>query len=181
MTAIDVNTPRLRAHAESDKAAFVAAPRDAELYRLLGYELPSDLSREGEAEVWYERKTDPKHSWAIEVGGRCVGSVWLHAIETDNRRARFAIEIFDPRCLGRGIGTFATKAVVKFAFENLKLHRLDLRVLTVNERAIRCYEACGFIREGVQRDTLLNGGVWYSDLWMSILELEYKMMSESGS
>jgi RimJ/RimL family protein N-acetyltransferase len=180
MTAIAVNAVRLRPHAEIDKIAFIASPREPEFYRLLGYVLPPELSRENEAQIWYDRKTDPKHSWTIEVDGRCVGSVWLHSIESDNRRARFAIEIFDPRYWGRGVGTVATNAVVKFAFEDLKLHRLDLRVLTVNERAIRCYERCGFTREGVQRDTLLQGGAWYSDLWMSILESEYQVMSKSG-
>ena len=142
-------------------------------HRDFGVDLPQGLSREDEARIWYERKTDPKHSWAIEVDGRCVGSVWLHSIEADNRRARFAIEIFDSRFWGRGVGTFATRSAIKFAFEQLRLHRLDLRVLTANERAICCYERCGFVREGVQRDTLFLGGVWYSDLWMSILESEY--------
>ena len=159
-------------HRDDDISAFAAAPRDPEFYRLLGCPFPSGVNRADEARAWYAKKTDPKHSWAIEVDGRCVGSVWLHSIELTNRRARFAIEIFDSRYWNRGIGEFATRTVVKFAFEELKLHRLDLRVLTENARAIRCYERCGFLREGVQRDTLFLDGRWYSDLWMSILEAE---------
>lgn len=173
MTRVPKSAVRLRPHVKSDKADFIAVPRDPEFYRLLGCDLPHQWSREDEAQVWYERKTHPEHSWAIEVDGRCVGSVWIHSIETENRRARFAIEIFDARYWNRGVGPTATGAVVDFAFEKLRLHRLDLRVLTANERAIRCYERCGFVREGVQRDILFLGGRWYSDLWMSILESEY--------
>lgn len=164
---------RLRVHSVGDKEAFIAADRDPEFYRYLGCAFPSGISREEEAREWYAKKTDPKHSWAIEVDSRCVGSVWLHSIEAANRRVRLAVEIFDSRFWNRGVGRFATAAVVKFGFEELKLHRIDLRVLTTNARAIRCYERCGFVREGVQRDTVFLDGQWYSDVWMSILESEF--------
>ncbi|MET3871563.1 RimJ/RimL family protein N-acetyltransferase [Puniceicoccus vermicola] len=68
----------------------------------------------------------------------------------------------------------ATRTVVKVAFEHIKLHRLDLRVLTSNHVAIACYRSCGFKDEGIQRETLFIDGRWESDLWMSILEQEYK-------
>ncbi len=173
MNHSEAATVLLRPHRESDKQAFAAVARNEEFYRLLGAAAPTELSRAQEAELWFQKKTDPTHSWAVEVDLKCVGSVFLHSIEPDNRRARFAIELFDPAYWGRGIGTSATRQVVRFAFEILRLHRLDLRVLTVNTRAIRCYERCGFVKEGVQRDTLFNDGEWFSDLWMSMLESEY--------
>lgn len=171
----------LRPHRESDKDFYIRIPREPEFYRLIGSPVPNDLTREEEADIWYAKKTHPQHSWAIEVETKCVGSVFIHSLEAENRRARFAIEIFDSAYWGRGVGRAATEETIRYAFESLRLHRLDLRVLTVNERAIRCYERCGFKRECVQRETLYSEGEWFSDLWMSILEAEYNSISQARS
>jgi RimJ/RimL family protein N-acetyltransferase len=45
--------------------------------------------------------------------------------------------------------------------------------LSFNERPIRCYERCGFVREGTEREGSLIGGEWCSDVLMSVLEREY--------
>jgi RimJ/RimL family protein N-acetyltransferase len=83
---------------------------------------------------------------------------------------------FDPAYWSRGLGTEATRLVLQFAFVELKLHRVDLRVLAFNKQAIACYEKCGFVREGVVREGALIGGEWQSDVLMSILEDEYKVV-----
>ena len=122
---------------------------------------------------WVDLATDPLR-WAIEVEGTCVGQARLHGLEEHNRRARFPIGLFAPELLGRGLGNEATRLVLRHAFETLGLHRVDLRVLASNARAIRCYEKCGFLREGVERESVFIDGTWFSDLMMSILEDEYR-------
>lgn len=95
-------------------------------------------------------------------------------VDPENRRARYAIGIFGPTFWGRGLGTEASRLVLAYAFEVLLLHRVELRVLAFNERAIACYERCGFRREGVEREGAWIGGEWQSDVIMSILEQEYR-------
>ena len=56
----------------------------------------------------------------------------------------------------------------------LGLHRVDLRVLEFNRRAITAYEKCGFIQEGVEREGALIADEWRTDVMMSILEQEYR-------
>jgi RimJ/RimL family protein N-acetyltransferase len=51
---------------------------------------------------------------------------------------------------------------------------VDLKVLEYNKRAIACFEKCGFIREGVEREGALIEDHWETDAIMSILEQEYK-------
>lgn len=65
--------------------------------------------------------------------------------------------------------------------EQLGLHRVDLRVLAYNHRAIACYEKCGFVREGVEREGALVAGEWHGDVMMSILEAEYRAASREWS
>jgi len=67
-----------------------------------------------------------------------------------------------------------TQLVLRYAFETLKLHRVDLRVLSYNKRAIRCYEKCGFIIEGYEREGAYIEGQFETDVMMSILEHEYR-------
>ena len=64
--------------------------------------------------------------------------------------------------------------MLRYAFEELGMHRVDLRVLAFNERAIACYEKCGFVREGVEREGSRIGGERQSDVLMSVLEQEYR-------
>ena len=51
---------------------------------------------------------------------------------------------------GKGFGTDAMNALVDFGFGELGLQRVGLTVAPDNERAIRSYEKCGFVREGIR-------------------------------
>ena len=129
------------------------------------------LTRE-DVEGWFNGLAQKPLRWVVEYEGRCVGQARL-TMDDPNRRARYAVGIFDGALWDKGLGTEITQLVLKHAFEDLKLHRVDLRVLSFNERAIRCYEKCGFVKEGVEREGALIGGVWHTDIFMSILEHEY--------
>lgn len=126
-----------------------------------------------EVDRWFAEVTADPLCWIVDLDGRCIGTVQLHSLEVSNRRARYAIGLFDPATWNRGIGTEATRLVLHYAFAVLRLHRVDLRVLTFNTRAIACYRKCGFVQEGIERDSTLIAGEWQSDVIMSILEQEY--------
>ncbi|MBI3774779.1 MAG: GNAT family N-acetyltransferase, partial [Gammaproteobacteria bacterium] len=79
-----------------------------------------------------------------------------------------------PSDLGKNFGTETTHLVLDYAFRQLGLHRVDVRVLAYNERAIRCYEKCGFIREHVERESAWVNGQWHNDLIMGILAHEHR-------
>jgi [ribosomal protein S5]-alanine N-acetyltransferase len=130
-----------------------------------------------EVERWYERLASEPYGWIIDVDGAAIGDARLHWLEPANRRARFAIGIFSPSDWGRGIRTETTRLVLRYAFKDLGLHRVDLRVLADNVRVIALYERCGFVRGGIERETVADGDGWRSDLIMSILEEEYRQAS----
>lgn len=128
-----------------------------------------------EAEDWFKQvssDTSGTH-WAIEYKGRFIGTARLHSLNVADRRARYAVGILDPAVLGIGLGEEVTRTVLGYGFGALDLHRIDLRVLEYNERAIRCYRRCGFVEEGREREAALVSGRWYDDVAMSILEHEW--------
>lgn len=128
-----------------------------------------------EAEQWVERLMARPLGWAVEYEGRCIGQARLKVSDKD-QKARYAVGLFDPNLLGLGLGTEITRAVLKYAFETLELHRVELRVLEMNTRAIACYEKCGFVQEGVEREGAFVDGKWENDWIMSILDREYQRL-----
>jgi len=132
-----------------------------------------------EWENWYKhisKQTEDRIIWMIEYDGKCIGSANLHNISLKDRNATFAIGIWAADYYSKGIGTEVIRLVLKYAFGVIKLHRVDLKVLNYNKRAIRCYEKCGFRQEGILRDSAFIEGEYHSDIIMSILEDEYRVL-----
>ena len=167
----------LRPPVPSDKADRLRCGRDPEFRHMVGGDtrINPPFAAE-EANRWYSENASDPLCWVIEFQGRAVGGIRLHSLDTADRRARLAVGIFDAGCWGQGLGTEAVRGVLAYAFETLELHRVDLRVLTFNHRAIACYEKCGFVREGIEREGALIAGKWQSDVMMSILEQEYRAL-----
>lgn len=109
----------------------------------------------------------------VERGGRLVGSVKLWRISEKNRSAMLTIFIGEQKVWNRGYGTDALRLILRHAFGNLGLNRVELNVFDFNVRAIRCYEKVGFVREGVRRDALLRGGHYHDIVVMGVLREEF--------
>lgn len=93
--------------------------------------------------------------------GRAVGSVYVRDIDQTHRKAEYGIFIGEEDARGKGYGTAAAKLMIRYCFEELKLHRLFLRVYAENEQAIRSYEKAGFIKEAyLHDDVFVNGRFW---------------------
>ena len=83
---------------------------------------------------------------------RPVGSVYLRDIDREHRKAEYGIFIGEEDALGQGYGTQAAKLAITYAFEELKLHKVILRVLAGNDRAKKSYEKAGFVQEAYLKD-----------------------------
>lgn len=125
-------------------------------------------------ENWYNSNKDIENNWIIDVHNRCIGSAGFHHISKEDNSATYRIGIFDVNYHSKGIGSEVTKRLLEYGFETMKWHRIDLKVLEYNYRGIRCYEKCGFKKDGVLRESAFIEGKYYSDIIMSILDYEYK-------
>ncbi|MDY3367298.1 GNAT family protein [Zhenhengia yiwuensis] len=112
----------------------------------------------------------------INPDGRIIGESVINEIDWKARSANFRIAIFQSAERGKGIGSWAIKATRDFAFEKLKLHRLELDVFSFNPSAEKAYQSAGFKREGVLRDAIWDGKEFADDVLMAILEDEWKQI-----
>lgn len=127
-------------------------------------------------EGWYASHLDDECSWIIDVDNHCIGSAGFHHVSREDNSATYRIGIFDPAFHSKGIGTEVTKLLMKYGFEMMKWHRIDLKVLEYNVRGVRCYEKCGFKVDGILRENAFVEGKYYSDIIMSILDYEYQCL-----
>ena len=103
-----------------------------------------------------------------------VGSVYLRDIDRNNQKCEFGIFIGEESCRGKGIGAKASKLILDYAFNELELNRVFLRVFAKNERAIKSYENAGFKYEGTFRDDVIIDGVAYDMVFMAILKAQWE-------
>jgi RimJ/RimL family protein N-acetyltransferase len=110
-----------------------------------------------------------------------VGHASLTAINRSNRSARITrVLVGNSSQRGKGIGEQIIKALMHIGFEQIGLHRMSLGVYTFNEAGIRCYKKCGFKADGVLRDIKRHGDTFWSMVEMSILEDEWRKITNIG-
>ena len=122
---------------------------------------------EAEQRIWFQSLSERKDQIVLGIEARkeerLIGTCGLYAIEWPNRKAEVRIKIGDRSYWGRGYGKEALALLLDFAFQDLNLRKLWLRVLSTNERALKLYKAVGFEEEGVLKEDMYIRG-HYDDL-----------------
>jgi [ribosomal protein S5]-alanine N-acetyltransferase len=163
----------LRPPVPSDIDERLALGRSPEILHGFGVE-SKDLPALTRVEVvaWLDDIAASSTAWVVAREGRFLGEIRLRDVDLNDRRARLGIAFYDPTLLGQGLGRAAIRILFTYAFQELQLHRLSLRVLADNLRAVACYRACGFVEEGCERESALVGNLWVDDLIMGCLAHE---------
>lgn len=165
---------RLRALEETDLERCYRWVNDPEVTEHLAIRFPMSTQQERQ---WLLQASsgDGDRSFAIETAeGEHIGNIGLHRINYLDRNAELGILIGEKEKWDQGYGTDAILALLKFAFEEMNLHRVYLRVDADNPRAIRCYEKCGFVREGTLRHATYRHGRYKDQHIMSVLAPEFR-------
>jgi len=110
------------------------------------------VSRVAEEE-WLRRRTaycrtEARLAICLKRNSEHIGNIYLADIDSVSRHACAGIFIGHEEHRSKGYGRQAMRLLLNHAFDDLGLHRVYLTVLEDNQRAIRSYEACGFVVEG---------------------------------
>lgn len=166
---------RLRQPVMADVAARTAAGNDAEIQFMYGVATKDAAPlTEKQAKDWVSYHVEQDHSWFIDVDGKLRGLIFLHSLNKNDRRGSLAMDLLRKVDLGRGYGPRALRLLLAHAFGAMSLHRISLRVLAYNTRAISAYKKVGFIVEGRERQSARVGDAWHDDVMMGLLAPEWR-------
>ncbi len=104
---------------------------------------------------------------------KLIGTVGLGHFNWIERSAVLGIFIGEKDFRSNGYGTEAIKMILEYGFKYLNLHSIRLDLLSINERAHKCYLKCGFKDTGASREQIFLNGKYYDKLHMDILENEF--------
>lgn len=175
---------RLRACERTDIPRFVEWLSDPEVTAGLSMVYP--LGIEDETRWFDSTMSQPLelHPYVIEIKDgkdwKPIGNCGYHDINWRNASGEVGIFIGEKNQWNKGYGFEALHLLMKVGFETMNLHRIWLRVMDNNPRAIRCYEKLGFIHEGRFRDGEYHRGQYIDMLLMSMLRPEWKDENNTG-
>jgi len=87
--------------------------------------------------------------------------------------AQLGLSIYKQDDWGHGYGREMIVLALRYAFNELNLHRVWLTTNGFNERAMKLYEKLGFRHEGRGREHILLDGTRWDIVYMGILRDEF--------
>lgn len=103
--------------------------------------------------------------WGATVRGRCASLAIMLGHEHSGQR----------------LGTDALTVLLRYGFEEMGLHRIELRTWAFNTRAINVYRRVGFVEEGRRREVTFHAGTFHDEVQMGILESEWRSRTDRDS
>lgn len=107
----------------------------------------------------------------LVAGGAIIGAINLSQIFRGGFQNAYLGYYVGEQYAGQGYMTEALQLALRYAFEHLKLHRLEANIQPGNLASISLVKRAGFIREGYSRRYLKVGGRWRDhERWAIIAE-----------
>lgn len=166
----------LRAIEPGDLPQLQRWSNDPALQRLLGgWHFPTSARDQQE---WLAslscRSADQRFAVQAREGG-LVGTANLVSIDWKNRTAFHGMYLGEPESRGKGLGVDTVMAVMRYAFDELGLARLDTDIIEYNEASIGMYTGkCGWQVEGRKEDAYFRGGRHWGKLLLGITARRYR-------
>lgn len=109
-----------------------------------------------------------------------VGIATLTDIDWKNRRATHGIKLANKERRTKGTGTDTVMAIMRYAFDELGLNRLDGSWFDTNVASKALYKKCGWVEEGVKREYVFKKGHFRDLTVVGILASEYYALIEKN-
>lgn len=120
----------------------------------------------------YAREARDDHGYGFLIfadGDEMVGGLTLSNLRRGATQSVTMGYWLGAQYTGSGFMSAAVAAVIPFAFDGLRLHRIDAAVMPSNTASIRVLERTGFKQEGLARRYLRINGRWEDHLLYAIL------------
>ena len=141
---------------------------------VVGYSYPVSKVQQ---EVWFNSIIQDKENLRLIIETEedgAIGFANIINIDWKNRSAFHGIKIANKDFRSKGLGTDTVMAVMRYAFDELQLNRLDGAIITYNEGSIKLYcDRCGWVVEGLKRKAVYKAGAYHDMYVVGILKEGY--------
>lgn len=128
-------------------------------------------------EKWFDDqgKDNSNNIFAIHTKeGKYIGNVGIHSIDWIHRRGLLGIIIGDKEEWGNGYAQEAESLIIKYAFQNLNLHKICAEIFENNIASQKAAFKNGFKTEGNFKQHLFLDGKYCNSIFVAILKEEWK-------
>ncbi|MFC0522965.1 GNAT family N-acetyltransferase [Pontibacillus salicampi] len=165
----------LRKVTEEDGALYSKWVNDLEVMTLTRPHLEPYSEHEAKNFIRHIANDSSAKSFIIECHqtNNPIGITSLIHLDFPNRNAECIIDIGEKHYWSQGYGEEAMCLLLDYAFLEINLHKVYLKVFSYNERAIRLYNKLGFKVEGELQEHLFREGAWHNITMMAVFQDEY--------
>lgn len=165
----------LRALERADMEELRSYYNDPEVAHLLGgWTIPISSEQQNR---WFDRLEFDNRNLRLAIETEEDGFIGISNIlniDYRNRSAHHGILIGKKDMRGHGYGRDTVMTTMKYAFEELQLHRLEGDILEHNVPSYNLFlKKCGWVEEGRKRDFAYRNNRYYDQVIVSILKKEY--------
>lgn len=125
-----------------------------------------------EIKAWNDKKSYRFYIRDLRDTNKIIGLIGINEIVYGAFLSCFLGYKLDKDYINKGIMTSATNLIIDFAFNNLKLHRIEGNIMPKNKASLRVLEKCGFINEGISKYYLNINGIWEDHIHMVKINYE---------
>lgn len=166
----------LRAIERKDLPLLRLWSNDASIQSMLGgWHFPVG---EKDQDEWYEsiKFNSLNQRFAIEsFDSGLIGTANLVSIDWQNRTAFHGMLIGDAETRGKGYAADALSALMRFAFDEMNLYRLDSDIIEYNIPSLRFYlEKSGWKKDGVRKGWYFRAGRRWDKILIGMTHEHYK-------
>jgi len=164
----------LRAIEEADLPQLQAWSNDDAIQSMLGgWHFPTS---ERDQQAWLSGLScQSQHQrFSIEVAGQgLIGTANLVSIDWKNRNAFHGI-LLGEEARGKGLAVDTVMAIMRFAFDELGLERLDTDIIEYNAPSLSLYmNRCGWTRDGLRPNAYFRKGRYWDKVLVGITRERY--------
>ncbi|TVU61486.1 GNAT family N-acetyltransferase [Vibrio atlanticus] len=115
-------------------------------------------------------KSTDSFVFAIEDDSKdLIGTISLTNIDWKNRKAFYGIMIGNKSKRGQGLAQDSVEALLKYAFYELGLMRIESDIVEFNLRSIKFHKSMGWKFEGVKEKSYFSNGKFHNQMQIAFL------------
>lgn len=100
-----------------------------------------------------------------------IGMISLIDIDMRSQKCEMGrVLIGESKFKGQGLGSDAIRTLLNYAFNHLNMHKVYCEVFADNEIALKLYEKCGFVKDGLFLKHVYKSGEFKDIIHMSIIK-----------